>query len=738
MALRKVVSAFPLFALLLVGTHMFGQVRPRVMQKVVESDTIALPGNVHPLLRRATNSTPLAFNTRLENLVLVLSAGQDQQAALAALIEEQNTPGSANYHKFLTPKQFQSRFGIAAADLAAVRSWLESNGLTVDDVPAGGRSIVFSGTAAQVDNAFHTEMRQYTIDGEEHVANASDPLIPRALAGVVNGVLRLHDFQHQPFLVQPHISQPATTVLPAFAPSGLRYLTPGDYATIYDIQPLWNAGIDGTGQSIAVLARSNIYLSDVQSFRSMFNLKSNDPKLIITNKDPGQVRTDNIETTLDTEWAGAVAPGATIKVIISSSSASRDGIDLSALYAVSNNIAQIITVSYGSCEAALGSAGMAYYHSLWQQAAAQGQTVLVASGDSGAAGCDLSSSNTAIKGKGVNGLCSSPSSTCVGGTQFVEGANPAQYWLPTGPGSVVGSAISYIPEAAWNESAGNSGGSALWSSGGGASTVYAKPAWQTGNGVPNDKMRDVPDVSLTAALHDGYTVVQGGMLGYIFPVSGTSASTPSFAGIMALVNHRNNSSQGNINPTLYNLFNNQGKSGAAIFHDISSGNNSVPGQSGFATGAGYDQVTGLGSVDANVLANMWNTGTASPAKLTVVASPVTVNRGQSASVKIATSATSLNAAVAISVSGAPAGMTATLSSATVPSPGSGNVTLTLAASSGISAGVYSLTVTATSGSISSTTTIVVTVIAPTFTLSYGGANTRRSTLVRTRPIRRNR
>jgi len=712
--------------LLAVGFPMMGQAavtampQARILGPVQEEDRVSLVGNLNPVVHRATASEAVAADTEMEDLVLVLGSGSDQRNALQSLLAEQKRIGSAHYNRFLKPAEFEAQFGVAVEDRNAIKSWLKSYGMRVKSAPAGGRLIVFSATAAAIEAAFHCELRSFQIDGVKHLANAAEPTIPRAFAAVIQGIVGLQDFEKKPQYILGKAASKAMTVMPEFAPSGLRWLVPGDFTAIYDTNPLISTGIDGTGETIAVIARSDIYLSDVQSFRNGFGLKANDPVFVVTNSDPGQVNGDNLETTLDTEWAGAVAPGATVEVLISSSGQGHDGVDLSSMYAVTNNVAPIITVSYGACEAAMGSSGAAFYNTLWQQAAAQGQTVLVASGDSGAAGCDGSGSAKASHGKGVNGLCSSPYSTCVGGTQFVEGSNPAQYWYPASLGSGSGSAMGYIPEAAWNESGASAAGASLASGGGGASLYYSKPSWQNGTGVPADKMRDVPDLSLTAALHDGYTIVQGGMIGYLFPVSGTSASTPAFAGIMALVDAYNKSAQGNINPVLYSLANQQKALGSKIYHDVTTGNNSVPGQTGFTAGTGYDLATGLGSVDANLLATLWSAGTSSPAALTVTVGATSVNVGQSGKATVVTIANGLNAAVTLSVGTLPTGLTASLSSSSIAAPGSGSATLTLMASSSLATGIYPVTVTASSGQQTVTTVFDVAVTMPTFILQYSG------------------
>jgi uncharacterized membrane protein len=700
-----------------LGSHAAGQTaqpKAQIVDRVDDSVTVALKGNVHPLTARARASQPVDQDTAMEHMILYLKSDATQQAQLDTLVAEQHNPKSPLYHHFLTPQSYASQFGAADSDIAKVTAWLTSHGFKVESVPAGNRAIVFSGTAAQVENAFKTEIRQYTVAGANHIANASDPQIPEALAAAVGGIVKLHDFRHSASLTHTKPLTPAEVANPQYTINGGHYLAPSDYGIIYDINPLYTAGINGAGESIAVLARSNIYLSDVQSFRSFSSLAANNPQIVITNSNPGVLNGDSVETTLDTEWSGAVAPGASIKVIVSESTSSTDGIDLSALYAVTNNVAPIISLSYGSCEAFMGSTELAFYNSLWQQAAAQGQSVMVSAGDSGAAGCDGGSDSTGYYGKGINGLCSSPYSTCVGGTEFVDTTNPGAYWLP-GNNGANGSAISYIPEEVWNES-GSNGGSDLWAGGGGVSTVYPKPSWQSGPGVPADGKRDVPDISLSASGHDGYLIWLDGSLN---AVGGTSAAAPSFAGLIALADQKEGARQGNVNTILYPLAALQSTSGAAVFHDIKTGNNTVTGVTGFSAATGYDLASGIGTVDANVLVNHW-TDSSAGASLTLSASSTSLNviEGQSTQTTItSTAGSSLNAAVSLSVSGAPTGVTATLASTTIASPGSGSVVLTVAATTSATPGTYTLTVTGTGGGRTATQTVSVVIPTPTFTFS---------------------
>lgn len=402
--------------------------------------------------------------------------------------------------------------------------------------------------------------------------------------------------------------------------------------------------------------------------------------------------------------AGAVARNAGIKFVVSASTNASDGVYLSAQYIVSHNVAPVMSVSFGLCEAGLGASGNSFIRGLWQQAAAEGITVLVSSGDSGAAGCDAASSTRATAGLAVNGLCSTPYNLCVGGTEFNDAANPGVYWSSSNAAGTQASAVSYIPENVWNES-GNVG---LWASGGGMSAIYSRPYWQNGAGVSADGRRDVPDVSLAAAAHDGYLIYMNGSM---MIVGGTSAAAPSFAGLMALVIQSTGARQGNANPTLYALASRQHSGGAAVFHDISSGNNSVPGQGGYKAGPGYDLATGLGSVDAHALAIHWNDVKAVPS-LQLAAKPglVVLDKGARVAMALTTSVGgSFNAPVTLSIAGVPTGISAAFSAPTLPAPGSGTRTVTLQRGSRAKAGAYRLTVTATGGGLQQIVVVILKV-----------------------------
>ena len=692
----------------------------RIVGEINDGVTRLLRGNRHPLARAEFDAGSVAAELPMQRMVLLLQPSAAQANSLDALLEALQNPASQYFHQWLTPEQFAERFGASVEDVQRIENWLQSHGMQIDEIAPSRRAITFSGTASQVERAFATRIRQYRVNGALHVANSTDPSIPEALAPVVAGVLSMHDFP-----LHATLSSRGTPVS-QMTYGNAHYITPGDLAVIYDVNALYTQGVDGSGQSIAVVARSNINLSDVHSFRASYGLPANDPQVIVNGANPGTSNSGELmEATLDAEYAGALARSSTVKIVTSASTSASDGSYLSAQYIVNQNLAPVMTMSFGVCEAEMSSSGNAFIASLWQQAAAQGITVLVSAGDSGAAGCDSASSTQAQYGLGVNGLCSTPYDLCVGGTEFNDTANPSQYWSASNVSGSNTSALGYIPEVVWNESA-----PGLWAGGGGSSTVYSKPAWQSGEGVPSDGMRDVPDLSLTAAGHDGYMIFASGQQ---FVVAGTSAATPSLAGIFALVAQSAGGRLGIANSTLYALANQPGS--AAAFHDVTDGNNSVPGLTGYSATAGYDPASGLGSVDANELVTHWRDGQTAPSiQLTLSTSSITLAPSASSPITVhVTTSGGDSAAVTLSASGLPNGMNATFSPANIPATGTS--TMQLAATSTVAAGSYNIRVAATSGSLSSPAVAYVTVVVPALTIVsstnptiYGGAVTFTATI----------
>ena len=625
-----------------------------------QSSRVVLRGNRSPLATAANDRGEANPGLPMERMLLVLKRSPASQSALDRLVEDQQDASSPRFHSWLTPAQFGAQFGPAPSDLQTVSEWLVSHGFRVGRIAQSGMLIEFSGTAGQVEDAFAAPIHAYLANGKTHFANSADPQIPAALAPVVAGIATLHNFEKAPAAValgsasrigNTSTWQPQFTFNGAAGPA--HYLAPGDFSRIYSTSALYTAGTDGSGQSIAIVARSNINLSDVQIFRIAFGLPSNDPHIILDGPDPGNLLgSEETEADLDVEWAGAIAPRASINLVVSASTNSTDGVDLSALYIVDNNLSPILSASFGECEASLGQAENAFYNNLWEQAAAQGITVLVSSGDNGAAGCDNpNSGQPASQGLAVNGLASTAFNIAVGGTQFNENGADSSYWSPAN-GADQSSVLGYIPEIVWNEScadANQCGAVSLLATSGGASSLYAKPPWQVGTDVPADGARDLPDVAFaSAAGHDGYLVCQDGIcttdgsgqLTNAYVVGGTSAATPSFAGIMALIVQQTGSRQGQANFVIYPLA--AGQNAAAcnatggpgspqaqcIFNDTTQGNNTVPGQAGYSATPSYDLATGWGSANAANLAAGWANVMFRSSITNLQISPTSVMHGQ--------------------------------------------------------------------------------------------------------------
>ncbi len=626
---------FAISIFFLINTSItWAQTIPRVTQTVDSSHRVTLDGNIHPLARAEFERGAVGAGQPIPRMLLLMKRSEAQQAALLTLMEQQQDKSSANYHAWLTPQDFGTRFGPAEADIQTVTDWLTSQGFSVDKVYSGRNVIEFSGNAGQVQQAFGTDIRKYEVDGNFHMANAQNPQIPAALAPVVAGIVSLNNFPRVSHARYRGIArkilghaglQPQFTFPYPGASADFYGLGPGDFATIYNSKGLIAASNDGAGQIIAVVGETNIKVQDVTDFRSIFGLPANfsASNIILNGEDPGITSQDEEgEADLDVQWSGATAPGATIKYVASASTPASAGIDLSALYIVEHNLAAVMSESYGACEQAFGSAGNAFYNSMWEQAAAQGITVVVSSGDGGSAGCDdFNTQDTATHGLAVSGLAGTPFNVSVGGTDFDQSANPLLYWNPSsGNNPTTGtSAKSYIPEIPWNESCAQisltgcgasapNGSVNIVAGSGGQSSIYRKPPWQTGvTGVPTGDHRYQPDVSLFASPGfngTGYIVCQqdrnysgvpscdlNTASGYLdFHVfGGTSASAPAFAGVMALVNqyqaaHGGTNRQGNANYILYALAKKIGASctssvseaAGCIFNDVTKGSSHLP------------------------------------------------------------------------------------------------------------------------------------------------------------------
>ena len=581
----------------------------------------------------------------LPYVTLVLSPSPSQQAALDQLLAQQQNPSSPNYHQWLTPERYADRFGVSQADVDKISAWLGEWHLNVKSVARGRNAIAFSGTASQIGAAFTTEIHHYLVGGELHFANATNPSVPAAFQGVVSAIRGLHDFRMKP--KSRKFAQPRDTL-----GSGAHQLAPDDIATIYDITPLYNNGINGSGLKLVVAGQTTINISDIEQYRNYFGLPANNPQTMLVpgTQNPGLSQGDLGEADLDLELSGSVARNATILFVYS-----YDVMD-AVQYAIDQNLAPVVSVSYGDCELQTPQSEATAFNTWANQAGTQGISWFAASGDSGAADCvggDDPSTNNSLS---VDLPAAVPLVTGVGGTEFIEGGG--SYWNSTNSATHA-SALSYIPETTWNDSSEDGLPSA---SGGGLSTYFPKPSWQTGAGVPSDGARDVPDVSLAASPdHDGYQIVTGGSF-QIY--GGTSVGPPQFAGIAILLNQylvsngfQAGAGLGSMNPALYSL-----ASVTGVFHDITTGNNMViPCQGtrgcnlpaiGYNAGVGYDLVTGIGTVDVYNLVTAWHGGS--------VVSKGSVSMTLTAGVNSLafTGSTVLTATVASSNTGTPTGTVA--------------------------------------------------------------------------------
>jgi len=620
-------------------------VADRINGEINTQSTVALAGSANPRALTSNDAGRMAAGTKIEGITLRFALTTAQKAELDALVEAQQTPGSAYYHQWLTPAAFASRFGIGDNDLAKIESWLEQQGFAVSGVSNSRTSISFSGTAAQVEAAFGIQMRHYAMDGATHYANSTALTIPAALDGVVAAVRNLNDFRPK-----PHVrlrSAALSKVNPYFtsSQSGSHYLTPKDVATIYNISSAYSAGYTGTGQSIAVVGQSKVYVSDVEAFQSAAGLTVKDPTLVLVpSTGTATVSTgDEAESDLDMEYSGGIAKGATIYLVYVGGNTNYSVWD-SIAYAVDEKIAPIISVSYGACETELSTSDYASLEAIMEQGAAQGQSIVVSAGDDGSTGCYDDTSLTTAQRNAV--MASYPATsayaTALGGTEFPSAdteATNTTYWTAASGSDVISSALSYIPEVVWNDDS----SSGLSSGGGGASTLTTRPSWQTGvTGIStapdySKGYRLVPDIALDSSPDDaGYLYCSSdststGISGscstgfrdssdtYLTVAGGTSFAAPIFAGMLAVINQKENSDgQGLINSTLYTLAANS-TTYASAFHDITSGNNACTGISSCTTAGsanysattGYDEATGLGSVNLYYLLTAWPTSTTS-------------------------------------------------------------------------------------------------------------------------------
>lgn len=546
-------------ALLLVGFLGFtlpgpmgAEVPKRLHSNIDGSRTFELKGNTRPVVTQglAHDQGEVSSSLVMPRMSIHFAPTAAQQADLDQFLVALQQRHNPSYHKFLTPEQYAARFGVNESDLAKVSSWLESNGFSNIQIARSRTWIGFSGSAGQVQQAFHTSIHKYLLNGQPHFANATEPQLPRALEGMVLAVHGLNNFHPKPHIrMRPHFTSSQT---------GNTFLTPGDWATIYDVKPLYAAGFNGTplandntacggvACSLVVVGQSDVLATDLAAFRSAAGLPVKSITVVVPpfGSDPGvQLSTgDEGESDLDLEWSNGIATNANVLFVTS------ENVEDSITYAIDQNVAPILSTSYGLCEQDETASDASYQNGLFQQANAQGMTIVAAAGDGGAADCDTD--YPARLGLAVDFPGSSPYVTSVGGTSLtVADTTVGGYWAPAINSTTdnISSALQYIPETVWNDSVADD---ALAAGGGGASVLYSKPSWQTGTGVPNDGKRDVPDIALAADPNQNGLLVCGTSVnssnvnvvftcsngfrdgpvttGDLDPTGGTSAALPLF------------------------------------------------------------------------------------------------------------------------------------------------------------------------------------------------------------------
>jgi hypothetical protein len=658
-----------------------------------ESLRVPLRGNLHSLARAEFDQGAVSDSMPMEHLIMLLKRSPEQEVALQTRIDDMHNQHSELFHSWLSPTAVGNCYGVSNTDIAVVTNWLQGHGFKIDSIPAGKTMIVFSGTAGQVREALHTEIHYLNVNGKKHIANMREPELPVGLAPVVAGFRSLHDFFPKPTVklagstkrnpqtgkielkplaqsaIAPNSATSGTKPLPSWKPmpnvtygDGFQALGPQDFYTIYNENPLLQgtscngAPCNGAGQTVAVIEETDVCngqfgtspdncngADDLSAFRSQFGLPSTpvDYMFGISSycSDPGVQGPfgtgEEIEADLDLQWTNAVAPGAMIDYIACAPTVTTSGVDLAAAYAVNNLASSVssLSVSYGDCESQLpdsfGLGPNSFYNLLWEQATAQGQTVVISAGDSGDDTCDRGSQG-GFSGTNVNGIASTPFNIAAGGTDFSDNYTSAfgqlvssTYWN-TNDTSPYGSALKYVPEMTWNESCGstmiaslltffnappgttftpefvcnNIGGAQVdGSGGGGISSLYHLPTWQSVYGVgltsnyTSKTMRNLPDVSLFAAsglwnhalqfcesdlitldsLGNQVGTGSGGGLvcdytntGESMAGGGTSFVAPQINGLMAIINQRWASGnpaqptrQGQANYTLYAMANHE-------------------------------------------------------------------------------------------------------------------------------------------------------------------------------------
>jgi subtilase family serine protease len=720
-ASRTLPSLFVVAALLSAIPSQSQQPQARLAAPITNASRATLAGSRPPRARLAHDLGAVDSSMPLQSITMYFSRSAQQQSDLDALVAAQQNPSSPQYHQWLTPAEFGARFGVADADIAKTQAWLQSEGFTVVSVSPSRNSITFSGTASTVASAFGAPLHRYSLNGENHIAPSADLSLPSSLAGIVSDVRNLSDFRPRPHVRYADGSR----FKPDFtsAATGNHFLQPGDVAMIYDIKAAYGAGYNGQGQTIAVMGQSQIVNTDITRFQTAIGQSANAPtSILVPNTGANAAYSgDESESDLDLEYATGMAPGATIDFVYVGANATASVFD-SLTWAIQNRIAPILNISYGECETELGQTQYNSLNGTLQQAAAQGQTVVSAAGDDGSTDCYGSTNDISVEESlAVDFPSSSQYVTAVGGTEFLAAAVAVgnNQYFSSGSADIITSALGYIPEQAWNDDSASFPSDPLSSGGGGVSIFTPAPSWQTGvPGIPSGSaFRFLPDVALNASPNNApyayctsdNTAYAQGQAGSctnglrdassqdLTVAGGTSFAAPIFSGMVAILGQAKGYTwQGVVNPNLYSIAASP-SAYASAFHDIvTSGNYCDIGSTycnpavagSFAAGIGYDEATGLGSIDLNNLLTLWPKNTAgNTAKAFTLAST----------------------ALSLTESSSGAAATGTSTITVTPVNGyTGTIAWTVTSNYTVSTGCYSIPNTTVSGTSAATATLTVT------------------------------
>jgi subtilase family serine protease len=762
------------------------QPKSRITREISNANRVTLQGTVSRGMTAAPDMGAVE-DAKSVRLYMILQRTPEQQAELDNLLARQQQPTAAEYHKWLTPKEMGERFGASQEDIAAITNWLQGQGIRVNGVMNNATFIDFTASAQQLRETFGANLHYFNIGGRKYYANTAEITIPSALQGVVRSVHGLNKIPHHANHTTPQrMSYDATThtwknlggatsavaAKPAYLNPNYTSeydVTPQDYYTIYNVNSVFSGGNLGGNATIAVIEESDIEYGtvdgtgkatggDVATFRTLFGVPGTLNMYVYhgygadTCTAPGIDPNDEgeeIEAALDAEWATALAPAAKL-IFMSCDNETDNGIFTSMPAVIDNNLADVMSLSYGASEVWFASTDYAFYDGMYAQAALQGQSIIISAGDSGSDVADQNvlpgdseycstsdtatpdPSGTAVCGFNVNGFASSPNITVAGGTDFSDTYDNWEFGLPLTPywgatnSANYSNALGYVPETTWNDSCASSiltayegytgagfcgsnppfslegsaaSGSSLVGGSGGFSTHYTVPAYQKGITGYSGTMRAQPDISMFASngwwnhaliYCDSYRTSKTctDTTGTATPATfggggGTSFVAPALAGIGGLLVSADGR-QGLLNPALYALAkaqftasatktacysngqtSNTGATtklpgAACTFNDVTTGNNSMPCASGstncyvnsgatygvlstsktslavaYPSTAGYDEATGIGTLNvANLLTN-WHTAFTSTTTMT--ASPTTIAYSGSTTLTAATS-----------------------------------------------------------------------------------------------------